>query len=94
MTTVDDFSDSRCDGTLNPMFCSGLAIITKQPIQKKDFLSFNNQGDMFWDYEYFLRRGAGLVRLEPTPGKVQNNTHLKGEAQPRVEGTIRTLLSS
>ena len=47
----------------------GLAIISKHPIKNMQFLSFTDHGDLFWDYEYFLRRGAGMVTLEPSPGK-------------------------
>jgi len=68
MTKVNDFADSNCDGVLAPEFCSGLAIISKHPIKNMQFLSFTDHGDLFWDYEYFLRRGAGMVTLELSPG--------------------------
>jgi len=68
MTEVDDLSESSCDGVAAPEFCSGLAIISKHPIKKSEFVSFRDHGDLFWDYEYFLRRGVGSVILEPSPG--------------------------
>jgi len=68
MTKIYDLADSNCDGVLAPEFCSGLAIISKHPIKNMQFLSFTDHGDFFWDYEYFLRRGAGMVTLEPSPG--------------------------
>jgi len=67
MTTVDDLSLSSCDGSIAPEFCSGLAIISKFPILEVEFTSFDVSGDLLWDYEYFLRRGLGRVRIEPQP---------------------------
>ena len=68
MTTVNALSSVACDGVAAPEFCSGLAIVSKHPIQKIDFIGFTDHGDLFWDYEYFLRRGVATVRLEPSPG--------------------------
>ena len=68
MTTIEQLNAANCDGMAAPEFCSGLAIISKHPIKNVQFLSFTDHGDFFWDYEYFLRRGAGLVTLEPRPG--------------------------
>jgi len=68
MTKVSDFAANNCDGVAAPEFCSGLTIVSKHPIKDLQFLPFTDHGDFFWDYEYFLRRGAGLVTLEPSPG--------------------------
>ena len=61
-------ADEKCDGVAAPEFCSGLTIVSKHPIKNVEFLPFTDHGDFFWDYEYFLRRGAGVVTLEPRPG--------------------------
>ena len=37
-------------------------------LQDVEFTAFANSGDLLWDYEYFLRRGLGRVRIEPKPG--------------------------
>jgi len=68
MTSVGDLALRSCDGLAAPEFCSGLAIISKYNFTDIEFLSFTDHGDFFWDYEYFLRRGAGRVRIEPIPG--------------------------
>ena len=68
MTTVNALSSVACDGIAAPEFCSGLAIISKHPIKHTAFAGFSDHGDLFWDYEYFLRRGVATVRLEPAPG--------------------------
>ena len=68
MTTVNGLSSAACDGVAAPEFCSGLAIISKHPIKEVEFMGFTDHGDLFWDYEYFLRRGVARVRLEPSPG--------------------------
>jgi len=67
MTSVDDLSLSSCDGSIAPEFCSGLAVVSKYPFQEVEFTSFDVSGDLLWDYEYFLRRGVGRVRIEPQP---------------------------
>ena len=61
-------ADEKCDGVAAPEFCSGLTVVSKHPIKNVEFLPFTDHGDFFWDYEYFLRRGAGVVTLEPRPG--------------------------
>ena len=38
-------------------------------LPKVDFTAFAVSGDLLWDYEYFLRRGLGRVRVEPTRGE-------------------------
>eukprot|EP00092_Neocalanus_flemingeri_P078714 GFUD01097960.1.p1 GENE.GFUD01097960.1~~GFUD01097960.1.p1 ORF type:complete len:369 (+),score=63.63 GFUD01097960.1:213-1319(+) len=68
MSGVGQLALRSCDGLAAPEFCSGLAIISKYPFKDIEFLSFTDHGDFFWDYEYFLRRGAGRVRIEPSPG--------------------------
>jgi len=68
MSGVGELALRSCDGLAAPEFCSGLAIISKYPFKEIEFLSFTDHGDFFWDYEYFLRRGAGRVRIEPSPG--------------------------
>ena len=37
--------------------------------QQVDFTAFAQSGDLLWDYEYFLRRGLGRVRVEPIKGQ-------------------------
>jgi len=69
MTTVNNLSSVACDGIAAPEFCSGLAIISKHRLVEVEFMGFTDHGDLFWDYEYFLRRGAARVRLEPSPGQ-------------------------
>jgi len=68
MTSVGQLALQSCDGLAAPEFCSGLAIVSRYPFEDPEFLSFSNHGDAFWDYEYFLRRGAGRIRIEPSPG--------------------------
>jgi len=63
MSSVGDFSLSTCDGVVAPEFCSGLAIVSRHPVLEKHFTSFSAHGDLFWDYEYFLRRGVGRIRI-------------------------------
>merc|ERR1719483_1971082 len=68
ITTVEDLSASSCDGIIAPEFCSGLAIVSKLPFLAVEFTAYNEHGDFFWDYEYFLRRGVARVRLELSDG--------------------------
>jgi len=70
MSGVGQLSVRACDGLVAPEFCSGLAIISKFPFKSEDveFTAFTDHGDFFWDYEYFLRRGAGRIQIEPKPG--------------------------
>jgi len=69
MTEVGDLAvPNWCDGRVDPMYCSGLAIVSKYPILEKDFQVFSVHGDAFWnDGEYFARKGVGRVRIEPQP---------------------------
>merc|ERR1719402_1854994 len=67
MSSVEDLSVSTCDGNIAPEFCSGLAVVTKFPVMDIEFTAFEVSGDLLWDYEYFLRRGVGRVRIEPEP---------------------------
>jgi len=69
MTSVGDLSLPSCDGVIAPEFCSGLAVVSRFPILEVDFTAFAVSGDLLWDYEYFLRRGLGRVRVEPTRGE-------------------------
>ena len=68
MTTVNALSSAACDGVAAPEFCSGLTVVSKLPLQEIHFTGFSDHGDLFWDYEYFLRRGVATVKLEPKPG--------------------------
>ena len=65
MTNVGDLAHGMCDGRVAPTFCSGLAVISKHPIIKVKFLPFSVYGG---EYESWVRRGAGMVTLEPSPG--------------------------
>ena len=69
MTSVADLSLPSCDGVIAPEFCSGLAVVSRFPIVHVDFTPFAVSGDLLWDYEYFLRRGLGRVRVEPIQGQ-------------------------
>jgi len=69
MTSVGDLSLPSCDGVIAPEFCSGLAVVSRFPILEVDFTAFAVSGDLLWDYEYFLRRGLGRVRVEPIKGE-------------------------
>ena len=69
MTSVADLSLPSCDGVIAPEFCSGLAVVSRFPIVHVDFTAFAVSGDLLWDYEYFLRRGLGRVRVEPVQGQ-------------------------
>lgn len=69
MTSVGDLSLPSCDGVIAPEFCSGLAVVSRFPILEVDFTAFAQSGDLLWDYEYFLRRGLGRVRVEPIKGQ-------------------------
>ena len=68
MTSVEDLSAPTCDGMAAPEFCSGLAIVSRHPLNNVQFFGFSNHGDAFWDYEYFLRRGLGVATIEMGPG--------------------------
>ena len=68
ITGVEQLAPVNCDGVIAPEFCSGMAIVSKHKIKDVQFHVFTNHGDALWDYEYFLRRGVGRVRLEPQPG--------------------------
>jgi len=68
MSGVGELAARSCDGLAAPEFCSGLAIISKYPFKDIEFSPYTDHGDFFWDYEYFLRRGAGRVQIEPSPG--------------------------
>ena len=56
-----------------PLHCS--QYLSSLPISlnlyefKVDFTAFAVSGDLLWDYEYFLRRGLGRVRVEPVKGE-------------------------
>lgn len=70
MTEYDDLT-TRCDGSVWPWGCSGLAIISKFPFQQKNFSRFSHQGTfghMFSDGEYFAGKGVGKVTVSPKPG--------------------------
>jgi len=68
ITAVGDLSPASCDGVAAPEFCSGLAVVSRHKILQLEFTGFTDHGDLFWDYEYFLRRGVARLRLEPSPG--------------------------
>jgi len=69
MTEYGDFAHSLCDGRVLPTFCSGLAIVSKFPILEKEFHAFTYRGDAKKeDGEYWARKGAGRIRVEPSPG--------------------------
>merc|ERR1712179_46806 len=58
-----------CDGRALPTFCSGLAIVSKFPFVDRQFHEFTYHGDILKpDGEYWARKGAGRVRVEPSPG--------------------------
>jgi len=68
MTEYDDFN--KCQGTIWPWGCSGLAIISRFPFLEKNFSQFQQQGPfshMFSDGEYFSGKGVGRVKLSPSP---------------------------
>jgi len=69
MTEYGDFAYSICDGRVLPTFCSGLATVSKYPFVEKEFHSFTYHGDITKeDGEYWARKGAGRIRVEPSPG--------------------------
>jgi len=69
MTEYGDFAYSICDGRVLPTFCSGLATVSKYPIVEKEFHSFTDHGDIKrGDGEYWARKGAGRIRVEPSSG--------------------------
>jgi len=68
MTSVEALSAPTCDGMAAPEFCSGLAIVSRHPLNNVQFFGFSNHGDAFWDYEYFLRRGLGVATIEMGAG--------------------------
>merc|ERR1711953_1637364 len=69
MTEYDDLN--KCQGTIWPWGCSGLAIISRFPILEKNFTQFTSQGPfshMFSDGEYFSGKGVGRVAISPKKG--------------------------
>merc|ERR1712088_163182 len=69
MTESDDLN--KCQGTIWPWGCSGLAIISRFPILEKNFTQFTHQGPfshMFSDGEYFSGKGVGRVAISPKEG--------------------------
>merc|ERR1711913_96253 len=69
MTEYDDLN--KCQGTIWPWGCSGLAIISRFPILEKNFTQFTHQGPfshMFSDGEYFSGKGVGRVAISPKEG--------------------------
>ena len=50
--------------------CSGLAIVSRFPFKEVEFNAYTYRGDpakMFVDGEWFSRKGAGRVQIEPLP---------------------------
>ena len=50
--------------------CSGLAIVSRFPFKEVEFNAYTYRGDpakMFIDGEWFSRKGAGRVQIEPLP---------------------------
>jgi len=69
MSNFGDFTLPTCDGRALPMFCSGLAIVSRFPFLEKEFLEYNYHGDILKpDGEYWARKGAGRARIEPFAG--------------------------
>ena len=65
------------------LVCSGLAIVSRFPIQEYEFNSYTWHGDpkkAFIDGEWLARKGVGRIRIEPLPNvtvSVVNHYHLK-----------------
>merc|ERR1711874_404564 len=69
MTEYDDLN--KCQGTIWPWGCSGLAIISRFPILERNFTQFTDQGPfshIFSDGEYFSGKGVGRVAISPKEG--------------------------
>ena len=64
-------SNSQLISTLKLFIdCSGLAIVSRFPFKEVEFNSFTDHGDaakMFIDGEWYARKGAGRVQIEPLP---------------------------
>jgi len=70
ITAFRQLSPASCDGRVLPTFCSGLAIVSRFPFKEVEFNSFTDHGDinkMFIDGEWYARKGAGRVQIEPLP---------------------------
>jgi len=71
ITEYGDLTSSGCDGSIGPWDCSGLAIVSRFPIQEKNFTKFTRQGSLgsvISDGEYFAGKGVGRVAISPRPG--------------------------
>lgn len=70
ITAFRELSPAACDGRVLPTHCSGLAIVSRFPFKEVEFNSFTDHGDpakMFIDGEWYARKGAGRVQIEPLP---------------------------
>ena len=48
--------------------CSGLTTISRYPIKNWAFDVFDNQGGFCdWDFQYFGKKGMGIIQIEPIP---------------------------
>ena len=59
MTWYGDLTSSSCEGRALPMYCSGLAIVSKFPFIEKEFLGFSYRGYANFDGEVWAGKGAG-----------------------------------
>jgi hypothetical protein len=59
---------SDCEGSIGPLFCSGLSIASRFPFEEKEFNSYTYHGDPLKaaiDGEWLARKGVGRVRIRP-----------------------------
>jgi len=70
ITGFRQLAPAACDGRVLPTYCSGLAIVSRFPFKEVEFNAYTYRGDpakMFVDGEWFSRKGAGRVQIEPLP---------------------------
>lgn len=71
MTSYDELTESGCDGSYTPLGCSGLAIVSRFPMEHIEFTEYTQQGAFLKalsDGEKFSGKGVGRVRISPQEG--------------------------
>lgn len=71
MTSYNELSSGSCEGTLTPLWCSGLAVVSRYPMEEIEFTQYTQQGSFvkaLTDGEKFSGKGVGRVRIRPKEG--------------------------
>merc|ERR1712142_361412 len=68
MTEYSALTNGKCDGVIAPDGCSGLAVVSKYPIEEVQFYLYaycGNPAKIFVDGECLASKGVGRVRITP-----------------------------